>query len=234
MINKSRIIFVEDDVTLRSVLVEILKMQGFEVDEAEGINDFFSLWENYRYDLILLDLNLIDEDGLVLLRKLRLQSDVPLFVVSGRADRDTRLAALEMGADDYIVKPFDTQELLVRIRNFLRRVACMMEGVSVVDAKKEWRLGDWILSEKTCNIHNSSGEEVYLTPSEYRILLTLVRAGNAYVSKMNLIDVIDYGQGETSPETVAVLIHRLRRKLGDKSIIQTMSKHGYRIRTAHV
>lgn len=229
--SKPRIIFVEDDLTLRSVMVEVLRIQGYEVDEAEGVDEFFTLWKKHDYDLILLDLNLVDEDGLVLLRKLRLQSDVPLFVVSGRSDRETRLAALEMGADDYIVKPFDTQELLFRTRNFLERMARMKEGAPVLVQNAEWPLGTWVFSEKTCSLQKDDGEEVYLTPSEYRILLTLVRAEGAYVSKMSLMDVIDFGQGDTSPETIAVLIHRLRGKLGDRQLIQTMPKHGYRIRT---
>lgn len=231
MTDQSRIILVEDDITLRSVLVEVFRLQGYEVDEAEGVDEFFSLWKKHSYDLILLDLNLVDEDGLVLLRKLRLQSDVPLFVVSGRTDRETRLAALEMGADDYIVKPFDTQELLVRSKNFLGRMARMKEGAPSAIQKAEWQLGNWKFSEKTCSLISAEGEEVYLIPSEYRILLTLIRAESGYVSKMSLMDVIDYGQCETSPETIAVLIHRIRRKLGDKTLIQTMPKYGYRIRT---
>ncbi|WP_404416587.1 response regulator transcription factor [Marinospirillum sp.] len=234
MTDPSRIIFVEDDITLRSVLVEVFRIQGFVVDEAEGVDEFFAFWKKQSYDLILLDLNLVDEDGLVLLRKLRLQSDVPLFVVSGRTDRETRLAALEMGADDYIVKPFDTQELLVRVRNFLGRMSRMKGGVLASIQMAEWKLGKWIFSEKTCSLQSAEeegeGEEVYLTPSEYKILLTLVRAQGAYVNKMKLMDVIDYGQCETSPETIAVLIHRIRRKLGDKTMIQNMPKHGYRIR----
>lgn len=230
MSDKPRIILVEDDTTLRSVLVEVFRMQGSDVDEAEGVEEFFALWAKHPYDLILLDLNLVDEDGLVLLRKLRLQSDVPLFVVSGRTDRETRLAALEMGADDYIVKPFDTQELLARARNVLQRVSRLKGDGPSSGSEGQWPIGKWVLSEKTCSLSQGDGEEVYLTPSEYRILLTLVRAENAYVSKMSLMDVIDQGQGDTSAETITVLVHRLRRKLGDRDVIQTMPRHGYRIR----
>ncbi|WP_114417614.1 response regulator transcription factor [Marinospirillum perlucidum] len=230
MTDPSRIILVEDDMTLRSVLVEVFRIQGFIVDEAEGVDEFFALWKKRSYDLILLDLNLVDEDGLVLLRKLRLQSDVPLFVVSGRTDRETRLAALEMGADDYIFKPFDTQELLVRVKNFLGRMSRMRGEAPASIQKAEWELGPWTFSEKTCSLFGSDGEEVYLTPAEYKILLTLLRAEGVYVSKMKLMDVLDCGQCETSPETIAVLIHRIRRKLGDKQMIQNMPKKGYRLR----
>ncbi|WP_028304257.1 response regulator transcription factor [Oceanospirillum maris] len=230
MTEKFRIIIVEDDMTLRSLLVEIFRLQGFDVDEAEGVDAFFSIWKERDYHLILLDLNLVDEDGLVLLRKIRLKSDVPLFVVSGRADRETRLAALEMGADDYIVKPFDTQELLIRTRNFLRRMNNKQEGLNQATNKNGWKLGSWLLSEKTCSLQSESGGEVYLTQSEYKVLLTLLRAQGAYVSKMMLMDAIDDGQFDSSPETIAVLIHRIRRKIGNKDIIHTMQKHGYRIR----
>jgi len=230
MTDKFRIIIVEDDITLRSVLVEIFKIQGFYVDEAEGIDDFFATWKDQYYNLVMLDLNLANEDGLVLLRKIRLQSDVPIFVVSGRSDRETRLAALEMGADDYIVKPFDTQELLARTRNFLRRMSHSSKGANHPVKNNHWAVGNWFLSEKTCSLQSDNGEEIYLTQSEYKILLTLVRAQGAYVSKMSLMDAVDDGHFDSSPETIAVLIHRIRRKIGDKDIIQTMHKHGYRIR----
>lgn len=229
MTDQFRIILVEDDITLRSVLVEIFRMQGFAVEQVEGVEDFFEIWRQQQFDLVLLDLNLLDEDGLVLLRKLRMQSDVPLFVVSGRSDRETRLAALEMGADDYVVKPFDTRELVMRVQNFLNRMARSKGEGSEPQQRNLWEFGDWSLSELSKSLAHTDGREVYLTRSEFKILLALVRAGGSVLSKMQLIDVVDRGNYETTPETIAVLIHRVRKKMADKSIIQTVSGFGYRI-----
>lgn len=229
MTNNFRIMVVEDDATLRCVLVDIFKMQGFEVFDSEGVDDFFDVWRQQQFDLVLLDLNLMDEDGLVLLRKLRMQSDVPLFVVSGRSDRETRLAALEMGADDYVMKPFDTRELVMRVQNFLNRVARIKGEGSEPQQRNLWEFGDWSLSELSKSLAHTDGREVYLTRSEFKILLALVRAGGSVLSKMQLMDVVDRGNYETTPETIAVLIHRVRKKMTDKSIIQTVSGFGYRI-----
>lgn len=222
---------VEDDATLRSVMVDIFKMQGFEVFDSEGVDEFFNIWRQQQFDLVLLDLNLMDEDGLVLLRKLRMQSDVPLFVVSGRTDRETRLAALEMGADDYVMKPFDTRELVMRVQNFLQRFSRVQGEKKESQSQQHWEFGDWTLSESSKTLTHTDGREIYLTRSEFKILLALVRAGGSVLSKMQLMDVVDKGQYETTAETIAVLIHRIRRKMDDKKIIQTISGFGYRIRT---
>lgn len=230
MTDPFRIILVEDDTTLRSVLVEVFRMQGFAVEQVEGVDDFFDVWRQQQFDLVLLDLNLLDEDGLVLLRKLRMQSDVPLFVVSGRSDRETRLAALEMGADDYVVKPFDTRELVIRVQNFLNRMARIKgEEGSEPQQRNIWEFGGWSLSELSKNLAHADGREIYLTRSEFKILLALVRAGGNVLSKMQLMDVVDRGNYETTPETIAVLVHRIRKKMADKGMIQTVSGFGYRI-----
>jgi DNA-binding response OmpR family regulator len=230
MTDPYRIILVEDDITLRSVLVEVFRMQGFAVEQVEGVDDFFDMWRQQQFDLVLLDLNLVDEDGLVLLRKLRMQSDIPLFVVSGRSDRETRLAALEMGADDYVVKPFDTRELVIRVQNFLNRMARIKgEEGSEPQQRNIWEFGNWSLSELSKGLAHVDGREVYLTRSEFKILLALVRAGGNVLSKMQLMDVVDRGNYETTPETIAVLIHRVRKKMADKRMIQTVSGFGYRI-----
>jgi DNA-binding response OmpR family regulator len=230
MTSNFRIMVVEDDATLRSVMVDIFTMQGFVVFDAEGVDAFFAAWQQQAFDLILLDLNLLDEDGLVLLRKLRMQSDVPLFVVSGRTDRETRLAALEMGADDFVMKPFDTRELVMRVQNFLQRIARLKGEQKEPSSQDHWRFGDWSLSELSKTLSHVDGREIYLTRSEFKLLLALVRAGGGVLSKMQLMDVVDKGQYETTAETIAVLIHRLRRKMDDKQIIQTISGFGYRIR----
>ncbi len=222
-----RIVIVEDDATLRAVMAELFRLQQIEVEDVDSVTGFFSVWDARRFDLVLLDLNLVDEDGLVLLRKVRQRDDVPIFVVSGRDDRDTRIGALEMGADDYICKPFDTQELVLRVKNYLRRLGRRADTEG--RRPKIWRFAGWVLDEETRQLTNTEERPVYLTRAEYDLLLALLRARGRPLSKIQLADAVGGGNLDTSPETVAVLIHRLRRKLGDKEIIQTLSGVGYKV-----
>ncbi len=221
------IVIVEDDATLRAVMAELFRLQGIEVEEVESVSGFFAAWDAQRFDLVLLDLNLVDEDGLVLLRKVRQRDDVPIFVVSGRNDRDTRIGALEMGADDYICKPFDTQELVLRVKNYLRRLGRRTDTEG--RRPSVWRFAGWVLDEDTHQLINAEQHPVYLTRTEYELLLALLRARGRPLSKIQLADAVGGGSLDTSPETVAVLIHRLRRKFGDKEIIQTLSGVGYKV-----
>jgi len=106
-----RIVVLEDDYALRAVMRDFLSLMNYHVMEAADLTSFELLNKQQEFDLLLLDLNLPDGDGLALLKKLKREKNVPVFVVSGRCDEDSRLQALETGADDYIVKPFNAREL---------------------------------------------------------------------------------------------------------------------------
>ena len=116
-----KVLVLEDDAALRAVLRDFLSLMHYQVLEAADLASFRTLAGAEKFDLLLLDLNLPDGDGLALLRELAANGDTAVFVVSGRCDEQSRLQALEAGADDYIVKPFNARELEFRIRNFLRR-----------------------------------------------------------------------------------------------------------------
>jgi DNA-binding response OmpR family regulator len=170
---------------------------------------------------------LLDESSLVVLRKLRQRDDVPVFLTA-EPEEGQRLAALEMGADDVLSQSCSQRELLLRIRNFLHR-RLRQQHFSLQARQKVWSFGDWTLEEGTRLLTNHEGQTAQLTRAEFDLLLALARAGNRPLSKMQLSDAVGRGNLDTSPETIAVLIHRLRKKLGCKTVIQTLSGVGYRL-----
>jgi len=200
---------------------------GYQVELAREASELFSLWDYQCFDLVILG-EMMDESNLVVLRKLRQRDSVPIFVIEGQSSEAQRLAALEMGADDVVSQQSPPRELLLRIRNFLHR-SLRQQHPGMKIKQKTWSFGDWKLEEGTRMLVNHEGQSVRLTRAEFDLLLALVRAESQPLSKMQLSDAVGRGNLDTSPETIAVLIHRLRKKLGCKDIIQTLSGVGYRL-----
>ncbi|MFN3713057.1 MAG: response regulator transcription factor [Alcanivoracaceae bacterium] len=225
------ILVLEDDAALRSVLRDFLSLMGYEIHEAPDLATFRTMSKGLCCDLILLDLNLPDGDGLSLLRELAAASAAPVFVVSGRCDESSRLQALEAGADDYIVKPFNARELEFRIRNFLRRQAS--RGTAPVDRSTHLMLGEWRLLPDQYRLTGPANAIISLTRSERDLLRTLIVADGSLCSRRQLARAISSPTETTSEETVTVLIYRLRKKLEAAglagSVIDTVAGAGYRI-----
>jgi len=224
---KQQVLVVSSSPQIRSRLKQELAREGILVDQAADAREFFLLWDYQRYDLVILG-GLQDENPLVVLRKLRQRDAVPVFVLQSQDDESQRLAALELGADDVIAKHCASRELLLRIRNFLHR-SLRQQNPHIKLKQKTWSLGDWMLEEGTRMLVNQGGQSIRLTRAEFDVLLALVRAENQPLSKMQLSDAVARGNLDTSPETIAVLVHRLRKKLGSKQVIQTLSGVGYRL-----
>src|SRR5690606_31939777 len=158
----AHILVLEDDDSLRGVLKDFLSLMGYQISEARDIAGYREHAEAQDIDLTLLDLNLPDGDGLALVRELTSQSDAPVFVVSGRCDERSRLQALEAGADDYLVKPFNARELEYRIRNFLRRQRQRSEP-EAGGKRSDLAIGDWQLFTGQYRLTSSTGEVINLT-----------------------------------------------------------------------
>jgi DNA-binding response OmpR family regulator len=225
------ILVLEDDAALRSVLRDFLSLMGYQIHEAPDLASFRTLSKALSCDLILLDLNLPDGDGLTLLRELATASAAPVFVVSGRCDEASRLQALEAGADDYIVKPFNARELEYRIRNFLRRQA--NRGASLGNRPTQLMLGEWRLLPDQYRLTGPSGSVISLTRSERDLLKALIVADGSLCSRRQLARAISSPMETTSEETVTVLIYRLRKKLEaggvNGPVIDTVAGAGYRL-----
>jgi two-component system response regulator MtrA len=211
-----RVLVIEDDMRLGAQLVQTLSGAGYDVCwQQDGLRS--EVEPEVR--LVVLDLMLPGQSGLDWLRAVRPTADVPVLVLSARADPQTRVQALRLGADDYLVKPFWPEELLERVRARLRRPALAREptlrlGALAVDlVERRVRRGE---------------EEVHLTPTEFALLAALARRPGAAVTRGALVDAALDGEREGALRALDVHISRLRRKLGAE-VVETVWGVGYRL-----
>lgn len=226
----ARLLVVEDQADVRHAICNYLRLRGYSVTEASTGGAFVEALREGPYELVLLDLNLPDGDGLLLLREARAGSSAPIFVVSGRSSESDRIQALEYGADDFIVKPFSIRELELRIRNFLLRQTLRAQHASEDEV---WAFGSWRVDVPRRTVASLAGETVPLTRGEFELLCCLVRAEGAVVSRRRILDAL-HGEGVImGDESLTTLIYRLRRKLGlgaaQGPLIETVSGIGFRI-----
>src|SRR5258708_923250 len=224
--NAARILVIEDEPKIARWLVSFLEQANFSVVTATDGSTGLRLAESERPDVVLLDLMLPDMDGLDVCRVIRQRSDVLILMLTARIDDTDRLIGLEMGADDYITKPFNPREVIARIRAFLRRANGML-----IAEPKPLTFGALTLNPmaRTCSVN---GEAVMLTPTEFRILETLMRHPGVAYSRETLIEGAlgyDYAAYE---RTIDAHIRNLRRKIEadmrDPQYILTVFGVGYR------
>lgn len=227
----NHLLVVEDDEFVQTLLAAYLEKEGFKVMRALNGREMLCLLSQERIDLILLDLTLPDEDGLTLARQVRARSTIPIIVLTARTDRHDRLAALEIGADDYMVKPFDPQELCLRIRNLLARAGNgdYPSSHTVAQRGKEVILFDgFTLDMAGHSLTNRQGELIQLSPAEFNLLAALAHAPGRVLSRSQLLDAVSRNDEAPSERLIDVLISRLRRKLGQPQLIITAPGLGYR------
>jgi two-component system, OmpR family, KDP operon response regulator KdpE len=222
----ARVMVVEDDAPLRATLATSLHAHGYAVTEAASAEEAIVLTEQRSPDLLLLDLTLPGADGLVALRRLRAFTDAPIVVLTVRDGKTDKLAALDGGADDYVTKPFDLDELLARVRAALRRTPDSDTRPSVV------RVGSLEIDLARDRV-TRSGADVHLTPTERRFLELLVRSDGALVTYAQVAREIPATRGgELDAATQRVFVGQLRKKLGDDAadprLIVTHFGLGYR------
>jgi DNA-binding response OmpR family regulator len=214
-----RVLLVEDDLTIAAPMVRGLEREGFSVAHAESGADAGARFEADRPDVVLLDLGLPDVEGFDLCRDLRARSAVPIIVVTARSEEVDRVVGLELGADDYVVKPFGFRELVARIRAVLRRGRGSGEAPSlgplVVDRRTRRALVD--------------GEPLTLTPKEFDLLALLADDPGAVCSRQHILDTVWDPHWYGPTKTLDVHIASLRRKLGRADLIETVRGVGYRL-----
>ena len=215
-----RLLLVEDDPSISDPLLSGLKREGFEVELAASGKA--ALAANST-DLVLLDLGLPDLDGRVVCQELRSRSSVPIIVVTARGDEIDRVMLLELGADDYVVKPFGFRELVARIRAVLRRTSAA--GTAAVETALDWgRLGIDYRSHQV----SLDGETVSLTPKEYELLVFLASDPGAVLTREQIIDTVWDENWWGSTKTLDVHVASLRKKL-DAPLIETVRGVGFRL-----
>jgi len=203
-----RVLLVEDDELTSNLLRAFLEKEGFVVHCATNGQEMTALLDQCEFDLVLLDLNLPDEDGLSLARQLRSRSPVPLVVLTARQEQADRIAALEIGADDYLTKPFDPVELVLRARNMLDRSG--EPGKKPMNVKQ---FGNWRIDLGAHIMTSAKGSPLKLTRSEFNLMAAMVGTPKRVLSRSQLLDAIARGSETPSDRTVDVTISRLRRKI---------------------
>jgi DNA-binding response OmpR family regulator len=215
-----RILLVEDEDTIADPLIVGLQREGFDVDRAETVAAALAA---APADVVLLDLRLPDGDGLDVCRTLRGRSQVPIIVISARSEEADRVVGLELGADDYVVKPFGLRELVARIRAVTRRVSASGTPAQPL------RAGGIEVDERTRRAA-IDGRELSLTPREFELLAALARDPGAAVSRQRLLQEVWHTTWYGSAKTIDVHIGALRRKLGDAGLIESVRGVGFRLR----
>lgn len=218
------IYLVEDDDNIRKLVIYALSKEGFEVKGYSAPKEFWNGLENGLPKLILLDIMLPEEDGLSILKKLKERvetQDIPVIMLTAKGSEFDKVTGLDMGADDYIAKPFGTMELISRVRAVLRRF-------EKTQTKKIYEIGD-LYVEPAKHIISVAGKTVPLSHKEYLLLITLLEADGDVVERDSLLVGV-WGEYYTESRTLDVHIRKLRMKLGDAGrLIQTVKGIGYKL-----
>lgn len=230
---KGHVLVVEDEASSRVLLGYLAEDEGrARVTQAGSARELHAVLARDAVNLILLDLTLPDEDGLSVLRQLRTRSDVPVIVITADESRAMRLAALDAGADDYLVKPFDLRELSLRTRNLLRR-SMAMRRPGQPDGPAHVAFDRFVLDRGERSLERVDGGVVHLTPNEYLILAALLKRRNSAVSRGSLLDAIGRGEDGSSDRAIDIYVKNLRAKIEadprKPAIIRTVRGFGYRL-----
>lgn len=226
----SCIAVVEDDREIRALVVDLLSREGFEAVGCRTVGEFDQLHERRRIDLAVLDIMLPGEDGLSLCRRLRATGDMPVLMVTAKGDDIDRIVGLEVGADDYLPKPFNPRELVARVRAILRRTRDQHRIVPAI-ASERYRFGGWSLDVGARAVSSPDGAEVELTGGEFDLLLCFVTHPQRVLNRDQLLDWTRGRSVGPFDRAVDVQLSRLRRKLaaapGGETIIKTVRGGGY-------
>ena len=220
---KKHILVVDDDTRLRSLLQRFLLKSDFLVSSAKNANEARVRLSQYDFDLIILDIMMPEESGLEFLQKLRQESDVPVILLTAMGETADRIVGLETGADDYLPKPFEPQELILRIKNILRRAPAQK-----LAAPETLSLGLCVYNLTTKELLTKQGQVVHITPVEQALLSVLAQKFGQVFSREKLAELLGAGQ---SPRSIDVQITRLRKKIEKDSknprFLQTVRGKGY-------
>lgn len=235
--SKTTVLTVDDDENLQTVLSHYLESEGYGVVCAHNGQDLKDKLQVSKPNVVLLDLVLPDTDGFSLLGYIRSQYAYPVIVVSGKSDTTEKVVCLEMGADDYMTKPFELRELSARIKAVLRRAAEREQAAgkpsntNAPGDDSNAAFGPWVLNRAKMQVYDDAGRSADLTTGEFKLLDTLIKAGGRVLSREFLFDVTREADYDSYDRAVDIQIGRLRKKLGDDPkeslYIKTVRGAGY-------
>jgi len=230
MSERPHVLIVDDDREIRGLLAQYLEKHDFRTTAVADGKEMRRVLDRTHIDLLVLDLMLPGEDGLTLCRELRSRSQLPIIMLTARGEEVDRIVGLELGADDYVAKPFNPRELLGRIKAVLRRAAHAPRDPSP-DSVRGFSFGGWRLDTVTRTLRNSDGREVALSGAEYRLLAVLLGAGNRVLTRAQLTELLRGRDADPFDRSIDVRVSRLRQILGDDArapqIIKTVYGEGY-------
>ena len=228
--DNGHILIVDDQREICELVQEYLSSEGYRVSTAHDGTGMRRVIAQDPVDLVVLDLMLPGEDGLTLARSLREESSVGIIILTGRGETVDRIIGLEMGADDYLPKPFHLRELLARVKSVLRRASTRSADKQAASRPRA-RFAGWNLDLSTRELLSPSGEEVRLTTGEFDLLAAFVNNANQVLTRDRLLDLARNREAGPFDRTIDVQVGRLRRKLEDDpqrpTMIKTVRGSGY-------
>ncbi|MET4279570.1 MULTISPECIES: response regulator [unclassified Bradyrhizobium] len=226
------ILVVEDDRETRTLITKYLRTNACNVRTANDGREMVRVMADYRVDLLILDVMLPGEDGLSLCRKVRAESQMPIIMLTARGEDVDRILGLEMGADDYLAKPFNPRELLARINAVLRRLAIVQtaSATNTNNATAVTFLG-WRINFRLRELRNPAGARVAMTSAEFDLLRTFCERPGRVLSRDSLLDLTQGRNHGSFERSIDVLISRIRRKIEpdpqEATVIKTVRSCGY-------
>lgn len=226
------ILIVDDEAEVRALLREYFELEGYSVSEAKDGAEMWGHLQKHPVTLITLDVNLHGEDGFALVREIRTKRNVPIVMISGKQDPVDRVIGLELGADDYITKPFNLREVLARVRAVLRRYQGESDRASAASPKDErYRFAGFDLSLQRRELTGKDGRTVDLTAAEFNLLELFIKRPSRVMTRDNIMDALKGHEWSPYDRSIDTLVGRLRKKIeadGDRpKLIKTVRGVGY-------
>ncbi|WP_205065091.1 response regulator [Pantoea coffeiphila] len=234
------ILVVDDDRDIRELIVDYLIKSGYAATGAANGREMRSVLGNRHIDLVVLDIMMPGDDGLTLCRQLRSdpQKNMPILMLTARGEDADRILGLEMGADDYLVKPFVARELLARIKAILRRTRALPPNLQVTEAGRIIAFGDWQLDTTSRHLLDTQGTVVALSGAEYRLLRVFLDHPQRVLSRDRLLNLTQGRDAELFERSIDLLVSRLRQRLREDarepSLIKTVRSEGYVLAAAAI
>jgi len=230
MTERPHLLIVDDDREIRNLLSQYFETHGYRATAVAEGKSMRRVLQQSHVDLIVLDVMLPGEDGLALCRDLRTRSQLPIVMLTARGEDVDRIVGLELGADDYVPKPFNPRELLGRVRAVLRRAAHAPRDPDPA-AVRGFKFVGWQLDTTTRNLTDPTGANVQLSGAEYRLLAVLLASPNRVLSRTQLTELLRGREADPLDRSIDVRVSRLRQILGDDArapqIIKTVYGEGY-------
>jgi two-component system OmpR family response regulator len=231
MDSQTVIAVVEDDPEIGPLVAGLLRREGFEAELCPTGEAFDRMRARRRIDLAVLDVMLPGEDGLSICRRLRAEGEIPVLMVTARGDDIDRIVGLEIGADDYLPKPFNPRELIARVRAILRRTRDRHRVAPAPAVEESWRFQGFLMDLTQRTLTDPAGAEIYLTGGEFDLLAAFVRHPRRVLSRDQLLDWTRGRDAQPFDRAIDVQVGKLRRKLeahpAGEGLVKTVRGGGY-------